>query len=90
MQYSLVAFFAGLAAAYHAPVGAPTGNAITAPLVQVSLLACRSKRNTALTVSDHPRWPALHHHVDCRLPQQGLPAPVEGPLHQRRLQPGHR
>ncbi|KAF2440045.1 hypothetical protein P171DRAFT_435865 [Karstenula rhodostoma CBS 690.94] len=34
MQYSLVAFFAGLAAAYHAPVGAPTGNAITAPLVQ--------------------------------------------------------
>ncbi|KAK7186672.1 hypothetical protein DPSP01_001028 [Paraphaeosphaeria sporulosa] len=34
MKYSVVAFFAGLAAAYHAPVGAPTGNAITAPLVQ--------------------------------------------------------
>lgn len=39
MKYSVVAFFAGLAAAYHAPVGAPSGNAITAPLVQVSLPA---------------------------------------------------
>ncbi|KAL1596444.1 hypothetical protein SLS60_009090 [Paraconiothyrium brasiliense] len=34
MKYSIVAFFAGLAAAYHAPVGEPSGNAITAPLIQ--------------------------------------------------------
>lgn len=34
-KYSIVALFAGLAAAYHAPVGEPTGNAITSPLVEV-------------------------------------------------------
>ncbi|KAF1967955.1 hypothetical protein BU23DRAFT_558943 [Bimuria novae-zelandiae CBS 107.79] len=34
-KYSLVAFLAGLAAAYHRPVGNPTGNAITAPLIEV-------------------------------------------------------
>ncbi|KAL5397351.1 hypothetical protein PMIN03_012888 [Paraphaeosphaeria minitans] len=34
MKFSALAFFAGLAAAYHVPVGAPVGNAITAPLVQ--------------------------------------------------------
>lgn len=34
-KYAVVAFFAGLAAAYHAPVGQPTGNAITAPLIEV-------------------------------------------------------
>ncbi|KAJ4352021.1 uncharacterized protein N0V89_007367 [Didymosphaeria variabile] len=34
MKYSIIAFFAGLAAAYHAPVGEPSGNAITAPLIQ--------------------------------------------------------
>lgn len=34
-QISTVAFFAGLAAAVHAPVGDPLGNPITAPLIEV-------------------------------------------------------
>ncbi|KAF2711907.1 hypothetical protein K504DRAFT_489684 [Pleomassaria siparia CBS 279.74] len=39
-QLSTVAFFAGLAAAVHAPVGDPLGNPITAPLIEI-VPACK-------------------------------------------------
>lgn len=39
-QLSTVAFFAGLAAAVHVPVGEPLGNPITAPLIEI-VPACK-------------------------------------------------
>jgi hypothetical protein len=36
---SVVALFAGLAAAQHAPVGEPNGNPITRPLTEVCVLS---------------------------------------------------
>jgi hypothetical protein len=37
---AIVALFAGLVAAQHAPIGEPKGNPITSPLVEVSIPFC--------------------------------------------------
>lgn len=65
-QVSLAAFFAGLAAAYHEPT-TKGGNAITAPLLEVSphhrAFLYRPAANVSAPVC--ARWQALHHPVDC-------------------------